>query len=143
MALTRSLSQLQPWSVFLVRLVVGVSMTFHGFEKLIPPGGLHRAHPLAGFDYFAHFVASLGLYPWLAYVSILTELLGGLLLLLGLLTRFAAFMVAGNLIVALVTMNLHHGYTGSEYTLALIAMAILLVTAGSGAFSLDRRFGLA
>ena len=142
MPLTRTLAKLQPWGLLLVRLAVGVSMTFHGFEKLIPPGGLQRAHPMAGFDYFARFVVSLGLPGWLAYLSILTEFLGGLLLVLGLLTRFCAFMIAGNMVVALVTVNLHKGYGGSEYTLALIAMALLLVTTGSGALALDRRFGI-
>ena len=140
--MTRALNKLQPWGILLIRLVLGASMFYHGFEKLIPPGGLHRSHPLAGLDYFSTFVLSLGLPHWLGYVSVLTEFLGGLLLLLGLLTRFAALMVAGNMVVALVTINVHQGYAGSEYTLALIAMAVLLVLTGSGACSLDRRFGM-
>ena len=138
----RTLAKLQPWAILLIRLALGASMTYHGFEKLIPPGGLHRAHPLAGFDYFAQFVATLGLPSWLAYASILTEFLGGILLLLGLLTRFSAFLIAINMLVALITVNIHHGYSASEYTLALIAMALLLVTTGSGAVALDRKLGI-
>jgi uncharacterized membrane protein YphA (DoxX/SURF4 family) len=38
--------------------------------------------------------------------------------------------------------NIHGGYGGAQYTLALIPMALMLVVAGSGALSLDRRFGL-
>lgn len=140
--MTRFLNRLQPWTLMLIRIALGVSMAYHGYEKLIPPGGLHRAHPLAGFDYFNHFVVSLGLPYWLGYVSIVTEFVGGIALLLGLLTRFWAFLIAGNMIVALITVNRHHGYAGSEYTLALIAMALLLVTTGGGALSLDRRFGI-
>ncbi len=138
----RTLAKLQPWAILLIRLALGASMTYHGFEKLIPPGGVHRAHPLAGFDSFAQFVATLGLPPWLAYASILTEFVGGILLVLGLLTRFSAFLIATNMLVALITVNIHHGYSASEYTLALIAMALLLVTTGSGAVALDRKLGI-
>ncbi len=47
------------------------------------------------------------------------------------------------MIVALAAVNIHHGYPGSEYTLCLIVMALLLVTTGSGASALDCRLGLA
>ena len=117
-------------------------MLFHGYEKLIPPGGLHRSHPLAGVDYFTHFVASLGLPYWLGYVSITTEFVGGAFLILGLLTRFWGLMVAGNMLVAIWKVNAHHGYPGSEYSIALVTMALMLLAAGSGAAALDRRFGI-
>jgi putative oxidoreductase len=87
-------------------------------------------------------VATLGLPYWLGYVSIMTEFFGGLFLILGLLTRFWAFMIMGNMLVALWTVNRHHGYEGSEYTLALICMAFMLVVAGSGAAAMDRRMGI-
>jgi putative oxidoreductase len=125
----RSLAKLQPWALTLLRLVLGVAMVVHGWEKLIPVGGLH-------------FVASLGLPYWLGYVSIITEFVGGLFLIFGLLTRFWAFMILGNMLLALWTVNRHHGYSGSEYVLALITMAFMLVVAGSGAMSLDRRAGI-
>ena len=138
----RSLARLQPWALMLLRLALGVTMLFHGYEKLIPPGGLHRSNPLAGFNYFNHFVVSLGLPYWLGYVSIVTEFVGGAFLILGLLTRFCALMIAGNMLVALWKVNLHHGYTGSEYSIVLVTMALMLVVAGSGSLALDRRFGL-
>jgi putative oxidoreductase len=138
----RSLAKLQPWALTLLRLTLGVSMLVHGWEKLIPAGGLHRAHPLAGFEVFNHFVATLGLPYWLGYVSIVTEFCGGIFLIFGLLTRFWAFMILGNMLVALWTVDRHQGYAGSEYTLALISMALMLVVAGSGALALDRRLGI-
>ena len=61
---------------------------------------------------------------------------------LGLLTRFAAFLVAGNMLVSLFAVDLHHGYAGSEYVLALVAMALMLMTTGGGAASIDQRVGL-
>ena len=138
----RSLNKLQPWALTLIRIALGVSMVFHGWEKLIPPGGLHRSHPLAGINAFNHFVATLGLPYWLGYVSAGTEFLGGACLIFGFLTRFFAFLVLGNMLVALWKVNLHHGYAGSEYTITLITMAFMLVAAGSGALSFDRRMGI-
>ncbi len=138
----RSLSKLQPWALTLLRLVLGASMLYHGWEKLIPAGGLSRAHPLAGIESFNHFVTTLGLPYWLGYVSVATEFAGGAFLILGLLTRFFGFLVVINMLVAIWTVNMRHGYAGSEYSLALVAMAFMLVVAGSGALALDRRLGI-
>lgn len=138
----RFLNRLQPWSLFLVRVTVGFAMVFYSHSKVYPAGGLHRGHLLAAVEHFNDFVVTLGLPRWLGYVSTATEFLGGLCILLGLFTRFWALMIAGNMLVALATVNYHHGYSGSEVSLALVAMSLMLVTAGSGALSLDRRFGL-
>lgn len=140
--MTRTLNRLQPVGILLIRLALGASMLYHGYQKLIPPGGLHRNAPLAGIASFAQFVVHLGLPAWLGYVSVLTEFLGGFFLILGFLTRISAFFIAVNMLVALITVNIHHGYSGSEYTLALIAMALVLVCTGPGALALDRRIGL-
>ena len=138
----RFLNRLQPWALTLLRLVLAIAMILHGYDKLIPSGGLHRAHPLAGADAFAHYVVTLGLPHWLGYVSVATEFVGGLFLLCGLLTRFWALLVAGNMFTALALVDIHRGYAGSQYSLALLVIAIMLGVAGSGAMSLDRKFGL-
>ncbi len=142
----RSLAKLQPYALLLIRLAVGVSMMYHSWDKVVPPDGLRHAYDhhqlLAPEEHFNTFVASLGLPAWSGYLSTATEFAGGLFLILGLLTRFWALLVTINMLVALVTVNRHHGYAGSEFSLALIAMAFLLFTAGSGALALDRRFGI-
>ena len=97
---------------------------------------------MAALNHWAHFVQGLGLPPWLGYVSALTEFLGGIFLILGLLTRFCAFLVTINMLVALVRVNLHKGYSGAEYSIALAAMAFLILVAGPGKAALDRRLGL-
>ncbi len=140
--MTRTLNQLQPWALCLVRLVLGVAMTLAGYDKVIPAGGLHRAHPLAGFDAWNHSIVAMGLPYWIGYITLVTELLGGLLLIAGLLTRLSAFMVVITLALLFIKVDVHHGYAGFEPTLALLVMAVLLVTTGSGALSLDRRLGL-
>ncbi len=142
----RSLAKLQPYALFLIRLIVGFSMLYHSWDKVIPADGLRHAfyhhQLLAPEQHFNAFVASLGMPPWTGYLSTATEFVGGIFLILGLLTRFCAFLVTINMLVALILVNRHHGYPGSEYSLALIAMAFLLFTAGSGALALDRRFGI-
>ncbi len=139
--MSRWLDSLQPWGALLLRLVLGCAMVYHGYGKVVPATGLHGS-PIAAMEHFSRSVASLGLPPWLGYVSALTEFVGGALLVIGLVTRLAALLVAINMTVALVTVNLHKGYGASEYTLALMAMAVMLLFYGAGAVALDRRLGL-
>ena len=138
----RALTRLQPWALFLIRLAVGMSMVYHSHDKVFTAESFHSGHYLAPMQNFNQFVVHLGMPAWLGYISTLTEFIGGILLVLGLLTRFAAFMIAGNMVVAIITVNVKHGYAGSEYSLALVVMSLMLVVAGSGAFSLDRRLGI-
>lgn len=139
--MTRWLNQLQPWGIFLLRIVLGVAMVYSGWPKVVPANGLRGDH-FAALDHFARFVRTLGLPPWLGYISAFTELVGGIFLILGVLTRLFAFLVTINLLVAMVKVNFHHGYTGSAYSIALASMAFLLLLTGSGNAALDRRFGL-
>ena len=128
------LNGLQPFGALHLRLVLGTSMIFHGYSKVVPHGGL---------EHHAHFVASLGLPYWLGYVSAITEFAGGILLILGLLTHLVAFMVAINMLVAIAMVNRHHGYPGSEYSLALFVIALMLTFYGPGTAALDRKLNLA
>ncbi|WP_260704908.1 DoxX family protein [Edaphobacter flagellatus] len=140
--MSKTLNNLQPWGALLMRLVLGAAMIYHGYSKVIPAGGFHGGNMFSALERHSHYVASLGLPYWLGIVSALTEFVGGILLVLGLLTRFAAFLVAVNMLVAIVMVNRHHGYAGSEYSLALLAIAVMLFFYGAGACAMDRRFGL-
>ena len=139
----RFLARMQPWALLLLRVTVGVSMVYNSWHKVYPAGGFHPGHYLQAVEKFNDFVVHLGLPRWLGYFSTTTEFLGGLCLILGFLTRFWGLMIAINMIFALITVNLHHGYNGSQYSIALVVMSLLLLTAGSGQLSLDRRLGLA
>ena len=68
-----------------MRLVLGIIMVRHGYDKIIPSGALYN---------FSHMVTRLHLPVWLGYVAAFTEFFGGMLLIIGLLTRFAALMTA-------------------------------------------------
>lgn len=131
--MSKWLNSMQPLGALLMRLALALAVTVHGYEKVIPNGALHH---------FTHYVASLGLPYWLGYVSAFTEFVGGILLVLGLLTRLAAAMLAVNMLVAFFTVGIHQGFGVYNYILALAAIAIMLVFYGAGAFALDRRIGL-
>jgi putative oxidoreductase len=75
-----------------------------------------------------------------AVVVTLVEFLGGLALLLGLLTRWAAIPLAVGMLVAMLTVHLQAGFflpNGYEYALTLLAANVGLVLLGSGEASVD------
>jgi putative oxidoreductase len=60
---------------------------------------------------------------WLGYVSAFTEFFGGMLLIVGLLTRVAAFMTAIDMAVAIIKVHIHGGMMGPNsfaFPLALL-----------------------
>jgi putative oxidoreductase len=127
----RFLDRLQPLGLLVLRVVLGVIMIAHGYHKVF--GGLSK---------HAAFVHSLGVPAWLGYVSALTEFIGGILLVGGLLTPIVAIAVCINMVVAVVKVHLHQGLVGGyEYPLALAAIAFSLIFFGPGAVSLDWVFG--
>jgi putative oxidoreductase len=109
-------------------------MVWHGYSKVVPDHAM---------DHFAHYVVSLGMPYWLGYISALIEFVGGILLLLGLVTRVAAFLIAANMAVAFVKVAMHNGADARQLVLLLIAMALALVCIGGGAYALDRKIGFA
>jgi putative oxidoreductase len=144
--MSRWLNRFQPWGVLLLRLVLGVAMVIHGYPKVVSPGAFRGSHPFAALDHaaldhYVHYIATLGLPPRLAYVSAFTEFAGGILLMLGLFTRFVSFLVVINMLVAIAAVTIHNGYSGSEYPVALVAIALMLLFAGPGRAALDRKIG--
>src|SRR5579863_7462195 len=102
-----------------MRLALGVVMTVHGYHKVF--GGLHH---------HVQFVASLGLPGWTAYLSAFAEFFGGILVLIGLFTRFAAFAICIDLSVAIAMVHFHNGLMGQggyEFPLAIAALAFGLI----------------
>jgi putative oxidoreductase len=115
-----------------LRIVIGVIMAGHGWLKLIDIASW-QAH-----------VAELGIpYPEIAaYLAIAGELLGGLGLIVGLLTRVAAFGVISVLAVAIGTVHLNKGLFaqngGFELPLVLAVGALFIMLAGPDALTADR-----
>ncbi len=88
-------------------------------------------------------MASLGLNPGelMAFLAGSGEFFGGLFILLGLLTRPAAAVVAFIMLVAIFTAHIQNGLflanNGYEFGLALFAIALSLVFSGGGKLALD------
>ncbi len=125
----RYLDRLQPLALLVMRLTLGAVMLVHGYHKVF--GGLHH---------HAQFVASLGLPAWTGYLSSFVEFFGGMLVLIGLFTRCAAFAISIDLTVAIAKVHFHNGLTGNggyEFPLALAALAFALIFFGGGAIALD------
>jgi putative oxidoreductase len=132
--MTKWLNSLQPVGALFMRLILGITMAVHGYQKVVPAGALHH---------HAHYVVTLGLPYWLGYVSAFTEFLGGAFLIIGLLTRFAAALVAINMLTAFATVGIHQGFGIYTNILALATLAIMLLFYGAGALALDRKIGFA
>jgi len=82
----------------------------------------------------------MGLPAWLAYLSMLTEFVGGLMVLAGLFTRAAAFAICIDLAVAIWKVHLHNGLTGNggmELPLAAATLAFGLLFFGAGPIAID------
>ncbi len=88
---------------------------------------------------------ALTAWHWTQYAVAWGELLGGIALLVGILTRLAALGLIVIQVGAVWTVTGLHGFSvtrggGYEYNIALIAMCVALVVMGGGTWALDRFF---
>ena len=133
------------WAPIPLRLIVGFGFMEHGFAKLSK-----------GPDAFAAILHALAVpAPHLmAWVTILTELLGGLAILLGAFVSLVSLPMAALLLVAIFTVHLPYGFSsikliavtpagaqfgpvGYECNLLYLACLVALVIGGSGPLSVD------
>lgn len=123
----------------LIRVIVGATFAAHGYKHFFLGG------KLAG---TARWFDSLGMKPNGTIHAVLastTELLCGVLVILGLLTPFAAAGYVGVLFVAAWTNHRPHGYwsdSGWEYVSVLATFAVFIASVGPGKHSLDWALGL-
>jgi putative oxidoreductase len=124
-------------AVLLMRVIVGPIMAYHGWKKLD-----------VGVGTFAKFVATNVDVPapeLVARVVVLIEFAGGIFLVLGLLTRLWALLLAGEMISIVFLVKWDVGLIGPpgrgggyELDLAIAACALGLLFIGPGRFSIDR-----
>lgn len=134
------------WASVPLRLIVGLGFMEHGYAKL-----------LKGPEAFASILHALGVPAphWMAWLTILTELLGGLAVLLGAFVPLASVPMAAVLLTAMFTVHWRYGFSsiklltitpegakfgppGYECDLLYLACLVALVLSGPGPFSLDR-----
>jgi putative oxidoreductase len=122
------------FGILLLRVVLGLTMAAHGYNKFFGPGGL--AGTAGWFD-------SMGMKPgkFHARVAASTEMAAGLGLAVGLLTPIPAAGFVSLMFVAAWTAHRKNGFfivkEGWEYNLVLAVAAIAIATLGAGKLSLD------
>jgi putative oxidoreductase len=136
------------WAPIPLRLIVGYGFMSHGFAKLS-----------RGPETFAAILHTIGVpAPHLmAWLTILTELIGGLAVLLGALVPLVSLPMAAVLLAAMITVHLPYGFSsikllgvmsgraqfgppGYELDLVYLACLLALVLVGSGPLAIDRYF---
>lgn len=129
------------FTLLVLRLVVGLTFAAHGAQKAF--GWWHGPGP----ERWQSAVAGMRFHPvafWTA-LSIGAELVGGLLLALGLVTPLAATVLIGQSVVIIVKAHLPKGFFSStggiEFPLALGAATVALLGTGPGSFSIDQVIG--
>lgn len=121
-----------------LRIPAGIIFMAHGAQKLFGAFGGY------GLEGTGQWMASIGLEPGylMALAAGSAEFFGGLALLLGLLTRPAALVLAVTMIVAILSVHIGNGLfmsnNGYEFGLALVAISVALAIQGAGAVSVDR-----
>jgi putative oxidoreductase len=133
------------WAPIPLRLIVGYGFMEHAFAKLSK-----------GPEVFAAILHVLGVPAphFMAWLSILTELIGGLAVLLGAFVPLVSLPMAGILFVAILTVHLPYGFSsiklmsvisgraqfgppGYEVDLLYLACLAALVLGGSGPMAID------
>jgi putative oxidoreductase len=120
-----------------IRLGAGIIFTAHGAQKLFGWFGGYGLEGTAG------WMDSIGLGPGLLMATLAgsAEFFGGLFLILGLLVRPSAVVLAFTMLIAIVTVHLGNGLfmsnNGYEFGLALLVLSIGLVIRGAGSLSMD------
>ena len=121
-----------------IRVGAGAIFAAHGAQKLFGWFGGYGLEGTAG------WMASIGLEPGYALAALAgsAEFFGGLLLILGLLVRPAALVLAVTMLVAIVSVHLANGLfmsnNGYEFALALLVISVGLALRGAGSYSADR-----
>lgn len=123
--------------LLIIRVVVGLTIMGHGSQKLFGwfgGGGLQATGK--GFE-------SMGFKPGVPMVLLasLSEIVGGGLFVLGLLTPFASLLIVIPMVVAIFKVHGSNGFWngngGIEYNLVLMAAAICVGLTGAGSIAID------
>lgn len=136
-ALKKLLASNAGFAPLALRLPISIIFIAHGSQKLF---GWFGGYGLQG---TGQWMASIGLEPGvlMAFLAGSGEFFGGLLILIGLLTRPAAAVLAFTMVVAILSTHISNGLFlsngGYEFGLALLAAAVSLAISGAGKLSVD------
>lgn len=136
-ALKKLLASNAGFAPLALRLPISIIFMAHGSQKLF---GWFGGYGLQG---TGQWMASIGLEPGvlMAFLAGSGEFFGGLFILIGLLTRPAAAVLAFTMVVAILSTHIGNGLFlsngGYEFGLALLAAAVSLAISGAGKLSVD------
>lgn len=120
-------------ALFILRVVTGIIMFMHGWQKVFQYGFAGVTQGFAGMG--VPMPGIMG--PFIA----LLELIGGIALIIGLLTPVFAALLAADMVGAILLVHLKNGFfmqeQGYEFTLALLGACLALMLAGAGRYSVD------
>jgi putative oxidoreductase len=133
---------LAPWGTLLLRLDIGVVYVMHGYLALMVLG------PQAVAGYITRMGYPPSLAQALAWYLVVAHLVGGILIILGLWTRWAALANVPPMASAVFLLHFRQGFFmtpvsptavgGFEFSLTVLVATIALVLLGSGALSVER-----
>lgn len=127
---------LSQWTLGLLRVVLGVIFAYHGYLKLFAPGG---------FTGTVGFLTSLGIIlpKYSALLVAVVEFLGGIFLLLGMVTKWSSLLLIIDMLVAFFMVHLKNGLLvskgGYEFVLVLLAGLVVVLVNGAGSLSLGKK----
>lgn len=119
--------------ITIMRVVLGIIFLVHGISKM-----------QMGLGNTAGWFSSLGMPGFTAYIVAFLELIGGIALIIGLLTRYFSMAYIILLLGAIVTVKLPIGLLGNgqmagyELDLALLVLSIYFAVADERGFGLDQ-----
>jgi putative oxidoreductase len=127
------------WFPLPIRLALAAVMIAHGAQKVLGSFGGSGFNAFIGGNTPFGFMRPAWL--WLAAAA-LSELIGGIFIGLGFLTRVGAFFIACTMLTAVIGVHWTGGFfasnRGYEYPLSLLAMSLALLIAGGGQASIDK-----
>ena len=125
------------WALTFIRLVLGIVFFPHGAQKMLGWFGGY------GFSATMGFFTHQGIPALFAFLAICAEFFGSLGLILGFLTRIAAFGIMCNMVVAIATVHTRNGFfmnwtgqqkgEGFEFHLLVLGIGLTLLVWGAGA----------
>ncbi len=135
MNLKKLMSTTDSWGLLGLRLVTGVIFIAHGLPKFGIGGG-------GGLEGLASWLGGMGVpLPMLNAVLVASsETIGGAMLIIGLMTRFAAATQVIAMLVAVFMVHWSNGFTangGYQWALLMAVAAFTLMMDGAGRYSID------
>jgi putative oxidoreductase len=136
--LNKILSTNAGFEALTLRIPAAIIFIAHGAQKLFAWFGGY------GLEGTGQWMASIGLEPGyqMALLAGSAEFFGGIALLIGLMVRPAALMLAVTMLVAIFSVHFVNGLfmsaNGYEFALALLAISVALLISGAGKFSVDK-----